>query len=104
MIAGSEKCSADANWLKQRADDYSSQIRESLLTVFLVTAVDYLDALKLRKEILADFVLYVLSKVDLLHVPIVPIPVLILAESNILNNPRLIEYLSLLGHCTRPFD
>ena len=104
IIAGSESSSAHANWLKQRADDYGSQTRERLLTDFLVTAVDYLDALKLRKEILAEFLREVFSKVDVLHTPVVPIAVPNLAESNILNNPGFIEYLSLLGHCTRHFD
>jgi aspartyl-tRNA(Asn)/glutamyl-tRNA(Gln) amidotransferase subunit A len=104
IIAGSEICSAHANWLKQRPDDYGSQTRERLLTGFLVTVVDYLDALKLRKVILAEFLREVFSKVDVLHTPVAPISVPTLAESNIQNNPGFIEYLSLLGHCTRTFD
>ena len=90
--------------MKQRADDYGSQTRERLLTDFLVTAVDYLDALKLWKELLAEFLREVFSKVDVLYTPVVPIPVPNLVESNILKNPGFIEYLSLLGHCTRHFD
>ena len=69
-----------------------------------MTAVDYVDTLKLRKEIFAEFLCDVFSEVDILHLPIVPIPVPTLVESNIQNNPRFIENLSLLGHCTRPFD
>ena len=41
---------------------------------------------------------------DVLHTPVVPIPVPTLAESDIQENPGFIEYLTLLGHCTRPFD
>jgi aspartyl-tRNA(Asn)/glutamyl-tRNA(Gln) amidotransferase subunit A len=104
IIAGSESSSAHANWLKQREEDYGSQTRERLLTGFLFSAVDYLDALKLRKAILAEFLREVFAEVDVLHSPVVPIPVPTLAESNIQNNPGFIEYLSLLGHCTRPFD
>ena len=104
IIAGSESSSAHANWLKERAEDYGSQTRERLLTGFLVPAVDYLDALKLRKEILVEFLADVFTEVDVLHAPVVPIPVPTLVESNIQNNPGFIEYLSLLGHCTRPFD
>ena len=104
IISGSESSSAHANWLKERAEDYGSQTRERLLTGFLVSAVDYLDALKLRENILEEFLCDVFAEVDLLHVPVVPIPVPTLAESNIQNNPGFIEYLSLLGHCTRPFD
>ena len=104
IISGSESSSAHSNWLKERAEDYGSQTRERLLTGFLVSAVDYLDALKLREKILEEFLCDVFSEVDVLHLPVVPIPVPTLAESNIQNNPGFIEYLSLLGHCTRPFD
>ena len=104
IIAGSESSSAHANWLKQRAEDYGSQTRERLLSGFLFSATDYLDALKLRKVILEEFVHKVFTKVDVLHSPVVPIPVPTLAESNIQANPGFIEYLTLLGHFTRPFD
>ena len=69
-----------------------------------MTAVDYLDALKLRTAILAEFLREFFSKVDLLHTTVVQIPVPTLAESNIQNNLGFIEYLPLLGHCSRPFD
>ena len=104
IIAGAESSSAHANWLKQRADDYGSQTRERLLTGSLFSAIDYLEALKLRKVVLKEFLQTVFTKVDVLHTPVVPIPVPTLAESNIQANPGFIEYLSQLGHCTRPFD
>ena len=43
-------------------------------------------------------------KVDILHAPVAPIPVPTIAESDIQGNPGFIEFLSNLGHCTRPFD
>ncbi|GIT07495.1 MAG: hypothetical protein CM1200mP30_11250 [Pseudomonadota bacterium] len=46
----------------------------------------------------------VFEKVDLLHAPVVPIPVPTIAESDIQANPGFIEFLLNLGHCTRPFD
>ena len=104
IIEGQESISAHTNWLKQRTEDYGLQTCERLLKSFLVTAVDYLDALKLWKEILAEFLRDVFSNVDVLNVPIVQIPVQTLAESNIQNNPEFIEYLSLIGYCMRPFD
>ena len=104
IIAGSESSSAHANWLKQRAEDYGSQTRERLLTGLLFSAVDYLEALKFRKVVLNEFLQEVFTKVDVLHTPVVPIPVPTLAESDIQENPGFIEYLTLLGHCTRPFD
>ena len=67
IISGSESSSAHSNWLKERAEDYGSQTRERLLTGFLVSAVDYLDALKFREKILEEFLCDVFDKVDLLH-------------------------------------
>jgi aspartyl-tRNA(Asn)/glutamyl-tRNA(Gln) amidotransferase subunit A len=90
--------------LKEQPEDYGSQTRERLLTGLLFSAVDYLDALKLRKVILEDFLKQVFDKVNVLHAPVVPIPVPTLEESNIQANPGFIEYLTLLGHFTRPFD
>ena len=57
-----------------------------------------------RNVILQEFLQDVFSKVDILHAPVVPIPVPTLAESDIQSNPGFIEYLMLLGLCTRPFD
>ena len=90
--------------MKEQPENYGSQTRERLLTGLLFSATDYLDALKLRKVILEDFLHEVFGKVDILHTPVVPNPVPTLAESDIQANPGFIEYLTLLGHFTRPFD
>ena len=104
IITGAECSSAHTNWLKERSEDYGSQTRERLLTGLLFSANDYLEALKLRKVILEDFLKQIFDKVDVLHSPVVPIPVPTLKESDIKANPGFIEYLTLLGHFTRPFD
>ncbi|MBC8259287.1 MAG: amidase [SAR324 cluster bacterium] len=104
IIGGAESSSAHANWLKEQPENYGSQTRERLLTGLLFSATDYLDALKLRKIVLEEFLQDVFEQVDILHCPVVPIPVPTLAESDIKANPGFIEYLSLLGHFTRPFD
>ncbi len=104
IIGSAESSSAHANWLKEQPENYGSQTRERLLTGLLFSATDYLDALKLRKVILEDFLHEVFGKVDILHTPVVPNPVPTLAESDIQANPGFIEYLTLLGHFTRPFD
>ena len=45
-----------------------------------MTAVDYLDALKLRKGILSEFLCDFFSEKDVIDVPIVSIPVPTLTE------------------------
>ena len=64
------------------------------MTGLLFSAKDYLDALKLRKVILEDFLHEVFGKVDILHTPVVPNPVPTLTESDIQANPGFIEYLN----------
>ena len=56
----------------------------------MISAPDYLEALKLRKVILKEFLKYVFDKVDLLHAPVVPIPVPTIAESDIQANSGFI--------------
>lgn len=104
IVTAVEGSSAHSKWLKERPEDYGSQTRDRLMSGLLYSAADYLDALKLRKVILQEFLQDVFNKVDILHAPVVPIPVPTLEESDIQANPGFIEYLTLLGHCTRPFD
>ena len=69
----------------------------------MISASDYLEALKLRKVILKEFLKDVFDKVDLLHAPVVPIPVPTIAESDIQANPGFIEFLSKSGTLHTPF-
>ncbi len=104
IITSVEGHSAHRKWLQERPEDYGRQTRERLLSGSMISASDYLEALKLRKVILKEFLHDVFEKVDILHAPVVPIPVPTIAESDIQANPRFIDFLSNLGHCTRPFD
>ena len=70
----------------------------------LYLATDYVEALNLREVVLQDFLKLVFTQVDVLHVPVVPIPLPTLKESDVEANPDFIDYISQLGHCTRPFD
>ena len=104
IITAVEGSSAHRKWLKDRPEDYGMQTRKRLLSGSGISASDYLEALKLREVILKEFLHCVFEKVDILHAPVVPIPVPTIAESDIQANPGFIEFLSNLGHCTRPFD
>ncbi|GIT73624.1 MAG: hypothetical protein Ct9H300mP28_34380 [Pseudomonadota bacterium] len=41
----------------------------------MISASDYLEAIKLRKVVLKEFLQDVFDKVDIFHAPVVPIPV-----------------------------
>ena len=104
IITAVEGSSAHRKWLKERPEDYGKQTRKRLLSGSMISASDYLEAIKLRKVILKEFLQNIFDKVDILHAPVVPIPVPTIAESDIQANPGFIEYLTNLGYCTRPFD
>lgn len=104
LIAGVEGASHHALWLRERSQDYGIQTLGRLRAGLLYLAVDYMEALNLREVVLQDFLERVFTQVDVLHVPIVPIPLPTLEESDVGANPGFIDYISQLGHCTRPFD
>ncbi len=104
LIGSTESTSAHRNWLMEKPELYGSQTRERLMAGLGISALDYLDALKLREVVLKDFLNEVFSVVDVLHAPVLPFPVPTLLESDIQANPGFIDFLALLGHCTRPFD
>ena len=104
LVGAAESSAHHARWLRERPQDYGAQTLRRLQSGLQVSAVDYLEGLNLRQVVLQDFLEQGMARVDALHVPVVPIPVPTLAESDIQANPGFIEYLSLLGHCTRPFD
>ena len=104
IITAVEGSSAHTKWLKDRPEDYGRQTRKRLLSGSMISASDYLEAIKLRKVVLKEFLQDVFNKVDIFHAPVVPIPVPTITESDIQANPGFIEFLTNLGHCTRPFD
>ena len=104
LIIGVEGATRHARWLRERPHDYGTQTLGRLRAGLLFLATDYLEALNLREVVLQDFLEVVFTQVDVLHVPVVPIPLPTLEESDVGANPGFIDYISQLGHCTRPFD
>src|SRR3546814_5338659 len=54
--------------------------------------------------VLADFAAAVFDKADVLHAPVVPMPVPTIAESDVSANPGFMDYVVRFGHCSRPFN
>jgi aspartyl-tRNA(Asn)/glutamyl-tRNA(Gln) amidotransferase subunit A len=67
-------------------------------------ATQYVDALKLRQKVVAEFSRAVFEKADVLHLPVIPTEVPTIAESDVAANPGFSEFLLAFGHCTRPFN
>ena len=73
IITAVEGNSAHKKWLKDRPEDYGRQTRKRLLSGSMIFAHDYLEALKLRKVILKEFLQYVFEKVEILHLSLIHI-------------------------------
>jgi aspartyl-tRNA(Asn)/glutamyl-tRNA(Gln) amidotransferase subunit A len=69
-----------------------------------VPASRYIDALRLRGELLQSFLGRVFDKVDVLHVPTLAIPVPTLAETDVGGGAGMDRILALLTRLQRPFN
>ena len=67
-------------------------------------ATRYLEALNLRARIFREFAAAVFEVADVLHVPTVPMPVPIIAETDRGDDPDFMALVNRLTRCTRPFN
>jgi aspartyl-tRNA(Asn)/glutamyl-tRNA(Gln) amidotransferase subunit A len=104
LIIGVEAAALHGRWLRERAHDYGKQTRSRLLAGLLYPATRYVDALNLRQKLLQDFSDAVFSRADLLHLPVIPVPIPTIAESDLAANPGSAAFILNFGHCTRPFN
>jgi aspartyl-tRNA(Asn)/glutamyl-tRNA(Gln) amidotransferase subunit A len=104
MIIATEAASFHARWLRERLDDYGRQTRGRMLAGMFYPATRYIEALRARGPMLKAFEDAVFAKADMLHVPILPIPVPTIEDSDVGNNPGFVDFLMAFGHCLRPFN
>ncbi len=104
LITMTEGAALHQKWVEQRAADYGRQTLGRLLTGLSNPATRYIQALSLRPRILAEFADAVFTKADVLHCPTMVVEVPTLAESDLAGNPGFSEFITRMGHCTRPFN
>ena len=104
VILGTEAATCHRRWLEDRPDDYGPQTRERLRMGFLIPATRYVEALKLRAQVLAKFEQAVFERADALLLPVLPTPVPTIAESDVSANPEFVSYLMTFGRFARPFN
>lgn len=81
LVMKAEGAANHSNWIRERSTDYSDQVRNRLQSGFFIPATDYIQALKARSQLVDEFMREVFSKVDLLHTPMLPMPVPAIDES-----------------------
>jgi len=81
VISQAEAASLHAHWMRVRPEDYSLTTRTRTKPGFAISAVDYLEALESRPKLAREFIDTVYKKVDVLHAPVMVMPVPTIAET-----------------------
>lgn len=103
-VIAAEAATLHGNWLRTRPQDYSPQVRARLMRGLAVPASRYIDALRLRGELLQRFLSEVFNQVDVLHMPSLAIPTPTLAETDVGGGARMDRILALLTRLQRPLN
>ena len=104
IVTRSEAATIHRDWLRQRRDDYSPQVRRRLELGLAIPATRYVEALTLRAKYLDEFVRSVLRRADVLHLPTVPLGAPGIAETDIGASDELPALLLRLTGFTRPMS
>ena len=105
-IIKGEAAAMHRHWLATRPQDYSNSVRLRIEGGLFLSAVDYLDALRLRGVMTAKFIAETMQGIDLLHVPTSPVLPPTIAESDMesADSETLLGLFSRLTMFMRPFN
>lgn len=104
LMTTTEGVALHGDWLKNRWEDYGEQTRNRFLPGFLMPAARYMEALNNRAQVLAEFASAVFDHVDVLHTPVIPVPIPTSAESGDVSSANFFALTNLIGRCTRPIN
>jgi aspartyl-tRNA(Asn)/glutamyl-tRNA(Gln) amidotransferase subunit A len=99
-----ESATIYANWLRERPQDFSLVVRTRSEAGLLVPAVSYLEALNARARIAAEFVQQVFSRVDVLHAPVMTMPLPTRAETALGGTGDVMAMMARITRNTRPIN
>ena len=92
------------DWLTQRPDAYTAWTRDRLAPGLDIPVDQYENALQQRERLLAEFSAAVFDHADMLHAPVVPIPVPTIEESDPGTRQDYLELSARVSHTTRPIN
>ena len=102
VVMGSEAATLHGAWLSERPNDYSDQVLARIQPGLSYPATRYLQALQVRPKITHQFVEQVFNVCDVLHAPVLGIPVPTIIDTDLKGNPGFATLLSQMTYCTRP--
>jgi len=98
VVMGAEAATLHQRWLSERPQDYGPQVLARIQPGLAVPATRYLQALQVRHRLLARFMAAVFGACDVLHLPVLAMPVPTLAETDVGDSP---QFPQLIGRITR---
>jgi len=104
IVQTSEAAALHADWLAGRADDYGPQVRARIVPGLAMPASWYLRTLQLRPRLVADFVEQVFGKCDVLHLPVFPMPVPTIEETDVGASRAFARVIAGIVRCTLPLN
>lgn len=104
-IVKSEAAAMHGPWLAERPLDYAPHVRNRIEAGFLIPATAYIDALRLRRVLLEDFLASACRDTDFYLGPTTGLVAPLIAESDLDDpGPAVVATVSKLTRLTRPFN
>lgn len=103
-LSGVEALALHRAWLAGRRDDYGAQVRARWEASAAIPGADYLATMQVRPRVIRAFVEAVFSQCDVLHCPVLPMPVPTIEESDVGDRQGFEATIAALTRCTRPFN
>jgi aspartyl-tRNA(Asn)/glutamyl-tRNA(Gln) amidotransferase subunit A len=104
VVARSESAAIHHQVAKERPDDLQPAVRTRLLVGYGLSAVDYLQAQRLRAKLTREVTRRVFGQVDVLIAPVIPRPAPPLVEVKAGDGEAIAERMGRFSRLTRPFN
>jgi aspartyl-tRNA(Asn)/glutamyl-tRNA(Gln) amidotransferase subunit A len=104
LVMAAEGAAVHGNQIRERGDEYSDQVRKRIEPGFHVPASRYLESLHLRKHFLTDIIQGAFADADVLHAPVLSMPVPTIAETDVKGSRDMPEVIGSIIRCTLPIS
>ena len=102
LVMAVEGAAVHGNQIRARGGEYSDQVRQRIEPGFHIPASRYLEALHLRAHFLAEIMGDAFAKADVLHAPVLSMPVPTIAETDVKGSADMPEVIGSIIRCTLP--
>jgi aspartyl-tRNA(Asn)/glutamyl-tRNA(Gln) amidotransferase subunit A len=104
IVSNCEAAAYHAKWMRSRPEDYGAHTRTRTEAGFHIPATHYIDALRMRGPSLDSFLATVLTDVDVLLAPVIPMLTPRIDETGFERAEEVPELISMMTSFTRPIN